>query len=150
VTTTEAKAPQKAPASPPAPTDLPGLRLEVIHKRMDWVKARRSGGNVLAGMPLLFAKINTFRPQRAFMHYNLQRGPLLSAGIGFRMFFSITGLLATGFSLAGLILNGQPALLEQVIRSVAGAAPGLLKVNGGPGLVDPHSCSTRPTSAGPP
>lgn len=138
MTTTEAKTPQKAPASPPAPTDLPGLRLEVIHKRMDWVKARRSGGNVLAGMPLLFAKINTFRPQRAFMHYNLQRGPLLSAGIGFRMFFSITGLLATGFSLAGLILNGQPALLEQIIRSVAGAAPGLLKVNGGPGLVDPH------------
>ncbi|HET8879869.1 MAG TPA: YihY/virulence factor BrkB family protein [Arthrobacter sp.] len=106
---------------------------------MELVKARRSGGgNPLAAMPWLLARLNTFRPQRAFQHYNLQRGPLLSAGIGFRMFFSITGLLATGFSLAGLILNGQPALLEQIIKSVAAAAPGLLKVNGGQGLVDPH------------
>jgi membrane protein len=61
----------------------------------------------------------------------------MSAGIGFNMFFSVTGLLATGFSIAGLVLSGQPALLDTVIGSVAASAPGLLKVNGGPGLVDP-------------
>jgi membrane protein len=92
----------------------------------------------MAMLPWLLARLNTFRPQRAFQHYNLQHGPLMSAGIGFRMFFSITGLLATGFSVAGLFLSGQPALLDQIIMSVAKAAPGLLKLDGGEGLVDPH------------
>ena len=92
----------------------------------------------MAMAPWLLARLNTLRPLRAFQHYNLQHGPLLSAGIGFRMFFSITGLLATGFSLAGLFLRGQPALLDQIIKSVATAAPGLLKVDGGEGLVDPY------------
>jgi membrane protein len=74
---------------------------------------------------------------RAFRHYTLQHGPLMSAGIGFNMFFSITGLLTTGFSIAGLVLRGQPALLDTIISSVAQSAPGLLKLNGGEGLVDP-------------
>ena len=55
----------------------------------------------------LLARLNAFRPMRAFQHYNLQHGPLMSAGIGFNMFFSITGLLATGFSIAGLLLAGS-------------------------------------------
>ena len=86
----------------------------------------------------LLARMNAFRPMRAFQHYNLQHGPLMAAGIGFRMFFSITGLLATGFSLAALFLSGQPALLDQIIKSVALTAPGLLRVDGGDGLVDPQ------------
>ena len=109
---------------------------------MDWGKARRSDGgpvaSLLAMVQWLLAKLNTFRPMRAFQHYNLQRGPLMSAGIGFRMFFSITGLLTTGFSIAGLVLRSQPALLDTIIESVAQSAPGLLKVNGGEGLVDPE------------
>jgi len=140
-TTTEARPEPQAAADPPLPTDLAGLRLEVIRKRVDWGKARRSAGGpaaLLAMIPWLLARLNTFRPQRAFLHYNLQRGPLMSAGIGFRMFFSITGLLATGFSLAGLFLSGQPALLDRIIASVAKAAPGLLKVDGGQGLVSPQ------------
>lgn len=68
---------------------------------MEWGKARRAGGGAVPGVMALIqwllAKLNTFRPMRAFQHYNLQHGPLLSAGIGFRMFFSITGLLTTGF-----------------------------------------------------
>ncbi|MDD1478407.1 YihY/virulence factor BrkB family protein [Arthrobacter sp. H16F315] len=139
-TSTEARTGPQAPAEPPLPTDLAGLRLEVIRKRLDWGKARRSGGGMaalLAMLPWLIARLNTLRPLRAFQHYNRQHGPLMSAGIGFRMFFSITGLLATGFSLAGLFLSGQPALLDQIIKSVAIAAPGLLQVDGGEGLVDP-------------
>lgn len=108
---------------------------------MDWGKARRAGAGrparLLAMMQWLLARLNTLRPMRAFQHYGLQRGPLLSAGIGFRMFFSITGLLTTGFSIAGLVLRSQPALLDRVISTVAQSAPGLLKVDGGAGLVDP-------------
>lgn len=141
----------QAPAKPPLPTDLAGLKLEVIRKRLDWGKVRRSGGggmaSLMAMVPWLLARLNTLRPLRAFQHYNLQHGPLMSAGIGFRMFFSITGLLATGFSLAGLFLSGQPALLDQIIKSVATAAPGLLQVDGGEGLVDPYQL-LNPSSLG--
>ena len=108
---------------------------------MEWGKARRSGGlagGLLGMVKWLLARLNAFRPMRAFKHYSLQHGPLMSAGIGFNMFFSITGLLATGFSIAGLVLRGQPALLDTVVQSVAQSAPGLLKVNGGEGLVDPQ------------
>jgi membrane protein len=118
------------------------LKLAVIQKRMELGKARRSGGGlfatVMATVQWLLARLNAFRPMRAFKHYTLQHGPLMSAGIGFNMFFSITGLLATGFSIAGLVLRGQPALLDTIVASVAQSAPGLLKVNGGEGLVDPQ------------
>ncbi|MDI3212355.1 YihY/virulence factor BrkB family protein [Arthrobacter sp. AL12] len=103
--------------------------------------------SLLATVPWLLARLNTVRPLRAFQHYNLQHGPLMSAGIGFRMFFSVTGLLATGFALAGLFLSGQPALLDQIIRSVAMTAPGLLQVNGSEGLVDPYAL-LNPASLG--
>jgi membrane protein len=108
---------------------------------MDLGKARRARGSffatLMATFQWLLARLNAFRPMRAFRHYTLQHGPLMSAGIGFNMFFSITGLLTTGFSIAGLVLRGQPALLDTIVASVAQSAPGLLKVNGGEGLVDP-------------
>jgi membrane protein len=72
----------------------------------------------------LLARLNVFRPMRSFQHYTRQHGPLMSAGIGFNMFFSITGLLATGFSIAGLVLGGKPALLDTIIASVAPKRPG--------------------------
>ncbi|MFF2030284.1 YihY/virulence factor BrkB family protein [Arthrobacter sp. NPDC058192] len=140
----------QAPAKPPLPTDLAGLKLEVIRKRVDWGRSRRSGGGIaslMAMVPWLVARVNTWLPVRVFTHYNIQRGPLMSAGIGFRMFFSITGLLATGLSVAGLVLSGHPALLDQIIKSVAAAAPGLLKVNGSEGLVDPYQL-LNPASLG--
>ena len=142
---------QRAPAEPPLPNDLAGLKLEVIRKRVDWGKARRSGGGGMASLtamvPWVLARLNTLRPLRVIQHYGRQHGPLMSAGIGFRMFFSITGLLATGLSLAGLFLSGQPALLDQIIRSVAVAAPGLLQVDGSEGLVDPYAL-LNPSSLG--
>ncbi|WP_082575169.1 YihY/virulence factor BrkB family protein [Arthrobacter sp. Soil763] len=131
----------RQPADPPLPTELALLRREAIRKRVDWGKARRSAGGPAALAALvqwLVARLNVVRPMRAFQHYNLQHGPLMSAGIGFNMFFSITGLLTTGFSVAGLLLRGQPALLDRVVRSVATSAPGLLKVDGREGLVDPQ------------
>jgi membrane protein len=95
----------------------------------------------------LVARINAMLPVRVYTHYLRERGPLLSAGIGFRMFFSITGLLATGLSIAGLVLSDHPALLDEIIQSVAAAAPGLLQVNGNPGLVDPYQL-LNPASLG--
>ena len=132
----------RQPERQPLPTDHAHLKLAVIQKQMAWNKARRAGNGPLAGLMAmvqwLLARLNALRPMRAFRHYTLQHGPLMSAGIGFNMFFSITGLLTTGFSIAGLVLRGQPALLDTIISSVAQSAPGLLKLNGGNGLVDPQ------------
>jgi membrane protein len=139
-----AQAAQAAQAgnNPPLPTERARLKLEVSRKKVEWSKARRSGAGPVAGLMAMFqwllARLNAFRPMRAFQHYNLQHGPLMAAGIGFNMFFSITGLLATGFSVAGLLLSGQPALLDRIVSSVAASAPGLVKVDGGDGLVDPQ------------
>ena len=150
-TTTGVRTAPQTPAEPPLPTDLAGLKLEVIRKKVDWGRTRRSGGgwiaSLMAMVAWLLARMNALLPMRAYLHYLRQRGPLLSAGIGFRMFFSITGLLATGFSLAGLVLSDRPALLDQVIKSVDAAAPGLLQVDGKPGLVDPQEL-LNPTSLG--
>ncbi|MHC6219934.1 YihY/virulence factor BrkB family protein [Arthrobacter sp. MMS24-S77] len=93
---------------------------------------------MMAFVQLFLARLNTFRAMRAWQHYSLRHGPLMSAGIGFTMFFSITGLLATGFSIAGLVLSGQPFLVDAIIANVSKSAPGLLKVDGGEGLVNPH------------
>src|SRR4051812_22510592 len=93
LTTTPAPASRTLPRTPqptqvngqPLPTDHAGLKLAVIQKRMEWGKARRSRTGLLPGLMAtiqwLQAKLNTLRPMRAFQHYNLQHGPLLSAGI---------------------------------------------------------------------
>src|SRR4029453_13482987 len=132
---------QQPDAAQALPTELAKLKLQVIQRKVDWGKARRSGSGpaakALALLQLFLAKLNTVRPLRAFQHYNLQHGPLLGAGIGFTMFFSITGLLATGFAVAGLVLSGQPLLVDSVVASVSASAPGLLKSDGGEGLGDP-------------
>lgn len=116
--------------------------MALIHRRIEWGKARRSGqglaARLLALTQLLLARLNVFRPMRVWQHYSLAHGPLMSAGIGFNMFFAVTGLLATGFSIAGLVLAGQPALVDAVVANIAKSAPGLLKVEGGEGLVDPQ------------
>jgi membrane protein len=150
LTTPEARQAQTT-TEPPLPTERARLKLEVSRKKVEWSKVRRSGGGTIAGITAMFqwllARLNAFRPMRAFRHYNLQHGPLMAAGIGFNMFFSITRLLATGFSVAGLLLRGQPALLDRIVSSVATTAPGLVKVDGGDGLVDPQEL-LNPTGLG--
>ncbi|UVJ40636.1 YihY/virulence factor BrkB family protein [Arthrobacter sp. CJ23] len=134
--------PARAADKPPLPTERAKLKLRLIRRRQEWGHARRSGQGVLKSAPVLFsllqARLSTVLPLRAWQHYALQHGPLLSAGIGFTMFFSITGLLATGFALAGLVLSSNPVLVDSIIESVSRAAPGLLKLDGGEGLVEPE------------
>ncbi|MFE4196358.1 YihY/virulence factor BrkB family protein [Paenarthrobacter sp. NPDC056912] len=129
--------------APPLPTELAKLKLELLRKRQDWGQAKRAGEGLPkkagAFFALFMARLNTNRAMRSFQHYSRQHGPLLSAGIGFNMFFSVTGLITTGFAVAGIVLGGSPALQDAVIDSVAAAAPGLLQVDGSDGLVDPQS-----------
>ncbi|WP_284974334.1 YihY/virulence factor BrkB family protein [Arthrobacter sp. efr-133-TYG-104] len=135
--------PAKETDGPPLPTERAQLKLEFLRKRQDWGQAKLAGDALpkKAGVfvALVLAKLNTNRAMRSFQQYTRQHGPLLSAGIGFNMFFSVTGLLTTGFAVTGIVLGGDPVLESAVINSVAAAAPGLLAVNGAKGLVDPQS-----------
>ena len=138
---------EKAKPEQPLPTDLARLRLKALQARQAYGRAKLAGEGrfkpQLALVQWLVARLNAFRPMRAWQHYSLRYGPLLSAGIGFNMFFSILGLLATGFSVAGLVLAGQPELVDRIVHSIAQSAPGLLKVDGSSGLADPQSLLNR-------
>ena len=104
---------------------------------------------LLAWIQYQLARLNATAPMRAFQQYNLQHGPLMAAGVGFKMFFSITGLLATGFSVAGLFLRQDPALLDAIITSVAKSAPGPAQgATASDGLVDPATAA-EPHRTGP-
>jgi membrane protein len=91
LTTNGNRSEQQTPEGQPLPTEQARLKLEVIRKKVEWGKTRRSGKGfvpqLMAMFQWLLARLNAFRPMRAWQHYNLQRGPLLSAGIGFNMFF---------------------------------------------------------------
>jgi membrane protein len=126
----------------PLPTDALGLRERLREEKANLVVARLEDGRISA---LAKARVGVFtawlqstRPLRAWNQYNLWNGSILAAGVGVAMFFSITGLLATGFSIAALVLQTDPALLNAVVTTIAQGAPGLLQVNGHSGLVDPH------------
>jgi membrane protein len=143
---------QQKPEAPKArPTERAKLRLEAIHKREALGKAKLRGsgppGAALAWIQYQLARLNAVLPMRAFQQYNLQHGSLMAAGVGFNMFFSITGLLTTGFSVAGLFLRNDKVLLDAIISSVAKSVPGLLKANGQDGLVDPAQL-LNPTGLG--
>ncbi|WP_427016632.1 YhjD/YihY/BrkB family envelope integrity protein [Pseudarthrobacter sp. P1] len=138
----------------PAPTDRAGLRRGVLAKQRAYGRARRAadgaggasgaglGGRLAKGMAwweFQSARANTVRPLRALNHYNLRLGPLLASGIGMAMFFSITSLLTTGFSVAALALRTNQRLLDAVVSNISTTVPGLLAVGGREGLVDPAS-----------
>lgn len=118
------------------------LKLAVLTKREAFGAAKRAKKGFFA-VALAFAmfqvaRLNAFLPMRALTQYSRRHGPLMAAGVGYNMFFSITGLLTTGFSIGGLVLQGNKPLTDAVINSVATSAPGLLKVNGQDGLMDPE------------
>jgi membrane protein len=135
----------------PLPTQRKELRVALLHKRAAYGAARLAKKGAvpvaLAFAAYQLARLNSLLPLRAFAQYTRAHGPLMAAGMGFNMFFSITGLLTTGFSIAALALRGNTVLLDAVLANVAKSAPGLLKVGGGSGLVDPQAL-LNPTGLG--
>ena len=153
LTTTEARTAPQAPAEPPLPTDLAGLKLEVIRKRVEWGRVRRSGGGWTGvadgdGGMWLLARVNMLLPMRAYMHYLRQRGAALECRHRVQDVLLHHG--PAGHRILALPASSSaehPALLDQIIKSVAAAAPGLLQVDGSEGLVDPYQL-LNPASLG--
>lgn len=78
----------------------------------------------------------TLKPVRAFLLYSEHRGPMLADSVTYRALFSVFAGVLLGFSIAGLVLSGNPELLQALIDSVDAAIPGLV---GEDGIIDPSS-----------
>ncbi|WP_045072942.1 YihY/virulence factor BrkB family protein [Psychromicrobium lacuslunae] len=127
----------------PAPTDRKELERRLLLKRVELSKAKRKAPGapnpLQARVEYYLAALNLFRPMRAFQTYSLRHGPLLAAGSAYNMFFSVAAMLVAGFSILGIVANGNRDLQNIVIDAVNKSTPGLIKMSDGEsGLATPQ------------
>ncbi|MFT2689705.1 hypothetical protein [Clavibacter zhangzhiyongii] len=71
------------------------------------------------------------KPVRVFLAYGAAGGPILAAGMSYQAVFAVFAALAVGFSVAGSVLAGNPALLD--LAAVADPGRGARAVRAGRG-----------------
>ncbi|MCU1542622.1 MAG: ribonuclease [Microbacteriaceae bacterium] len=84
----------------------------------------------------LVKRVMESRPVRVYTHFGQSRGPVLAAGMAYQAIFAIFAALWLVFSVAGLWLAGNPALMEQLFVLINQSVPGLI---GEGGVVDPNT-----------
>ncbi|TPW73510.1 YihY/virulence factor BrkB family protein [Schumannella sp. 10F1B-5-1] len=97
------------------------------------------------GVKRLIAWVQRTRAVRVFQRYSGQRGPILASGLAYQALFAIFAAIWAGFSIAGLVISGDQVLREQLISTIGGAVPGLIKT--GPdsaGAIDPDVLLAAP------
>lgn len=90
-----------------------------------------------AGIPALIARVMALKPVRVFLAYGAAGGPILAAGMSYQAVFAVFAALAVGFSVAGSVLAGNPALLDSLLTLIQGAVPGLFGPDGA--IKDPQA-----------
>jgi membrane protein len=75
----------------------------------------------------LWATVQRTDLWRAWTRYGDARGNLLAGGVTYFAFFSIFPAVALAFTAFGLVLQGQPDLLDEVKNYLNGLLPGFLK-----------------------
>jgi len=89
----------------------------------------------------IIARITALKPVRVFAHFADKGGPILSGGMSYQALFAVFAAVWVGFSIAGLFLTNNPALLDTLFAIINQSVPGLI---GTDGVIDPKSL----TSAG--
>ncbi|QYF73804.1 YihY/virulence factor BrkB family protein [Cryobacterium sp. PAMC25264] len=84
----------------------------------------------------LVTRIMATRPVRVFTHFSQSRGPVLAAGMAYQAIFAIFAALWLMFSVAGIWLNSNPDLMDQLFVIINQSVPGLI---GTPGVIDPET-----------
>ncbi|MUK02709.1 YihY/virulence factor BrkB family protein [Vibrio cholerae] len=126
----------------PSPASLPDLQRKVIEAQVRLGRLTRSGSGgvelLLARVDLAISRFYTLRPVRVVLLYNERRGPLMAAGLAYRLFFAIAALLVVAFAALGIVVAGDENLRELSVDALDRAVPGLIDVeeNGG-GVVTP-------------
>ncbi len=77
-----------------------------------------------------------WRAVRAVLLYVERRGPVLADAVTYRALFSVFAGVLLGFSIAALWLSGDDVAWNAVVSAVDSAVPGLIKTEGGSGVVD--------------
>ncbi|GAA1222761.1 YihY/virulence factor BrkB family protein [Rhodoglobus aureus] len=83
------------------------------------------------------------RPVRVFLHYADKLGPLLAFGLSYQAIFAVFAALWVAFAVAGLVVQGDPALLDAVYNFISTNVPGLIGDGSGSG----NGAITRETLA---
>jgi membrane protein len=88
------------------------------------------------GIVGLVQRVLALKPARVFLHFNEENGPLLAAGMAYQAIFALFAGLWLGFSIAGFVIKGDPALRAALFDSLNRTIPGLLSTGGTSGAID--------------
>ncbi|WP_104168469.1 YihY/virulence factor BrkB family protein [Arthrobacter sp. SX1312] len=137
-------APKPQQVDQPSPADLPGLHRKVAEARIRLGRLTRSGSGgvelLVARVDLALSRINTVRAVRVFQLYLRRRGPLMAAGLAYRLFFAIAALLVIVFAALGIVIAGNEDLQDIAVDLLDQAVPGLIdQGEGQAGLVTPDA-----------
>lgn len=89
----------------------------------------------------LVAQVMEWRPVRVFQHYSSSRGPILASGLSFQAVFAVFAALWVAFSVAGLVITGNPDLQRAFFTLLDTSVPGLIDTGDGDGAIDPTALS---------
>lgn len=116
------------------PLDAEQLKREELRARMAYGRIKRHGQGGLTLLGAWFgwalARLNQSRPMRSLNLFFFHYGTVMAAGAAYMMFFSVAALLWAGFSVAGMIIGGNPDYQNLIVNTVQNALPGVIGESG--------------------
>jgi membrane protein len=88
------------------------------------------------GIAKLIAWVMQLKPVRVFLRFGASGGEIMASGMSFQAVFAIFAGIWVGFSIFGIVLAGNPALLDSIVAQLGNAIPGLI---GEGGAIDPDA-----------
>ncbi|WP_341953960.1 YihY/virulence factor BrkB family protein [Salinibacterium sp. TMP30] len=80
-------------------------------------------------------RVMGLRPVRVFLHYADKLGLVLAFGLSYQAIFAVFAALWVAFAVAGLVVQGDPALLNAVYNFISTNVPGLIGDGSGNGAI---------------
>ena len=99
-----------------------------------------------SGIQKLIAWVMALRPVRVFLRFGASGGEIMASGMSFQAVFAVFAGIWVGFSIFGIVLASNPALMDAVVAQLSNAIPGLIGENG---RSTPRPSRRRASSAGP-
>jgi membrane protein len=82
--------------------------------------------------------VEHLKPVRVYTNFLEMRGPVLAGGLAYQALFAVFAALWIGFSIIGIVLDGNVALQEGLVDLIASLVPGLITTDTQQGLLDPE------------
>jgi len=84
---------------------------------------------------VVIARVMKLRAVRVFQSYSSKRGPLLAAGLSYQALFATFAAIWVAFSVAGLVIQSNPALQQAIFDVLSTSVPGLIDTGDGTGAI---------------